>query len=276
MQDMRPDVTHVDDSPQADAQPTRGVPRSVALLLAIIAIGAGLLAIHFAGEAADAAAQADILKDGVDRSRLPREEAVGIALLAASRSNPVPPEDLEHDHDHPNGSIDDLSPTERAEFDTQWDAAVASVPRYDTIAEAEAAGFVLASGHSDGAGVHYVKWSWVDRPFDPQKPSMLLYDELVRGEPMELIAYSYWVASDGEPEGFVGDADGWHQHRGVCFINGYIKDEHIEREQCPGDWVNGEDLWMLHAWVVPGIENVYGPFHTVNPLLCERACGLED
>ena len=105
---------------------------------------------------------------------------------------------------------------------------------------------------------------------------MLLYDELVRGEPMELIAYSYWVQSDGEPEGFVGEADGWHQHRGVCFINGYIKDEHIEREQCPGDWVNGEDLWMLHAWVVPGIENVYGEFHNVNPLLCERACGLED
>ncbi|MGI9665721.1 MAG: hypothetical protein ACR2N2_01290 [Acidimicrobiia bacterium] len=276
MQDVRPEAPAVDDGARDEPESPRGVPRSVALLLAAIAIGAGLLAIYYAGEAADVAAEADILKDGVDRSRLPREEAVGIALLAASRSQPVPPEDLEHDHDHGSGSLDDLSPAERAELDAQWNAAVESVPRYDSIAEAEAAGFVLASGHSDGAGVHYVKWSWVDRPFNPAEPSMLLYDELVRGEPMELIAYSYWVQSDGEPEGFVGDTDGWHQHRGVCFINGYIKDEHIGREQCPGDWVNGEDLWMLHAWVVPGLENVYGDFHNVNPLLCERTCGLED
>ena len=94
MQDLRSDVTTADDGNTTEPGAPRGVPRSVARILALIAIGAGLLAIHYAGEAADAAADAEILKDGVDRSRLPREEAVGIALLAASRSNPVPPEDL--------------------------------------------------------------------------------------------------------------------------------------------------------------------------------------
>jgi len=271
-------MDEIDRQPEADVRTPRGVPRYVALLLFAMVLVTGSLAIFFATEAADAAADADILKDGVDRSRLEREEAVGIALLARERATPVPESgghDHNHDHDAPS-DIRELTADEQRAFDAQWEAAVASVPRLDTIEEAEAAGYVLASGNSDGAGVHYVKWSIVDRPFDPAKPSMLLFEELVRGEQMELIAYSYWVSSDGPPDGFVGYNDSWHRHLGVCFVNGYIKDENVLREECPGDWVNGMDLWMLHAWVVPGLENEYGQFHTVNPFLCERACGLEN
>ncbi|MDJ0925870.1 MAG: hypothetical protein QNJ77_15070 [Acidimicrobiia bacterium] len=265
------------DDHSDDIATTPGVPRYVALLLLALAIGAGALAIFFAAEAAEAAADADLLKDGVDRSRLSREEAVAIARLALERSTPVPESELaDHDHDHGSGPARELTPAEQELFDEQWAAATDSVPKFDTIAEVEAAGYVLASGNSDGAGVHYVKWSIVDRPFDPAEPSMLLFEELKRGEEMELIAYSYWVSSDGPPDGFVGEEDSWHRHLGVCFVNGYIKDEHVLREQCPGDWINGMDLWMLHAWVVPGLENDYGRFHNVNPLLCERACGLED
>ena len=256
---------------------TPGVPRYVALLLLALAIGAGSLAIFFAAEASQAAADADLLKDGVDRSRLSREEAVGIARLAQERSTPVPDvEKHDHDHDHDSGPSRELTPEEQQTFDEQWAAATGAIPRYDTIAEVEAAGYVLASGNNDGSGVHYVKWSIIDRPFDPAEPSMLLFEELVRGEEMELIAYSYWVSSDGPPEGFAGDEDSWHRHLGVCFVNGYIKDENVLSEQCPGDWVNGMDLWMLHAWIVPGLANEYGRFHNVNPLLCEHACGLED
>lgn len=268
----------VDHQPQGRDRTPRGVPRYVALLLLAMVIATGSLAIFFATEAADAAADAEILKDGVDRSRLAIDEAVGIALLARERSSPVP-DAKGHDHDHGHGGAaeaPDLTAEQQRTLDAQWEDAVAAVPSLDTIEEAEAAGYILASGHSDGAGVHYVKWSIVDRPFDPAKPSMLLFDELVRGEPMELIAFSYWVSSDGVPEGFVGAEDSWHRHLGVCFINGYIKDENVLRGQCPGDWVNGMDLWMLHAWVVPGLENEYGRFHTVNPFLCERACGLEN
>ncbi len=266
----------MDDHSQTVAK-TPGVPRYVALLLLALAIAAGSLAIFFASEAAQAAADADLLKDGVDRSRLSVEEAVGIAKLAQERSAPVPEgDDHDHDHDVDSAPARELTPEEQRVFDEQWAAATGSVHRYDTIAEVEAAGYVLASANSDGAGVHYVKWSIVDRPFEPSEPSMLLFDELVSGEEMGLIAYSYWVTSDGPPDGFVGDADSWHRHLGVCFVNGYIKGEGIPRERCPGDWVNGMDLWMLHAWVVPGVENEYGIFHNVNPLLCERACGLEN
>jgi hypothetical protein len=63
----------------------------------------------------------------------------------------------------------------------------------------------------------------------------------------------------------------------MCFDNGWLKNDNIpDRRSCAGDWINGSDLWMLHAWVVPGLDNEYGVFHNVNPLLCERACGLEN
>lgn len=264
------------DNPNRETAPGGSVPRTVALLLVLVAISAGILAIYFATQAADARADAEILKDGVDRSRLPTDEAVALAILSRERSAPVPAGDgHDHDHDHSSHSHD-MTAEQQEQFDAQWEAATAAVDHLDTLEEIEAAGYVRGSGETDGAGSHYVKWSMVDRPFDPAEPSMLLFDELVYGEDPELIAYSYWVTSDDTPEGFAGEEDSWHRHRGVCFINGMITEENLLREECVGDWFNGEDMWMLHAWVVPGVENPYGVFHNVNPFLCERACGLEN
>ncbi len=254
----------------------RVIPRSLGLTLFLVALAAGLLAVYFASQASTAEANAEILKDGVDRSSLPVDQAVALAELALSRSAPVP-EGEGHDHDHSHVSPTyDFTPEEKAEFDAQWAAAVARVEDLDTLEEISALGYVKASGHTDGSGSHYINWTMVDRPFDPAYPSMLLFDQLVRGEEPKLIAYSYWVASDGPPEGFVGGLDRWHRHLGICFIDGKIADENLTRDECVGDWLNGVDLWMLHAWVVPGVENEYGIFHAVNPLLCEHACGLEN
>ncbi|KAA3636419.1 MAG: hypothetical protein DWP92_09560 [Armatimonadetes bacterium] len=239
-------------------------------------IATGILVIYLATQASDTSADAELLMDGVDRSRLPRDEAVALALLAHERSAPIPASES-HDHGHDNaGHGHEMTAEEQAAFDAQWKAATEAIERYDTLEEIEAAGYVLASAVNDGVGAHYVKWSIVDRPFDPAEPSMLLFDTLVWGEDPELVAYSYWVTSDERPEGFVGEEDSWHRHLGVCFVNGMIGEEGIVREDCPGDWVNGMDMWMLHAWVVPGVENRYGRFHTANPLLCEHACGLEN
>jgi hypothetical protein len=217
---------------------------------------------------------ASALFDGVDRSRLPEDEALALATLSWSRPGSL----TEGAHnDHGDAEHNDLTPQEREALDDQIAVASAARARFDTVAEAEAMGYVQASGVTDGTGAHWVKWSLVDKPFDLEKPSMLLFDELKRGEPMGLIAYSYWVASEHPPEGFVGGTDEWHSHLGMCFENGWLKNDNIpDRRSCAGDWINGSDLWMLHAWVVPGLENDYGVFHNVNPLLCERACGLEN
>jgi hypothetical protein len=259
------------------SRPRRRVSLALFLSVCLLLVVAGGLAVYFAAQAADAIADLELLSDGIDRSRLPREEAVALATVARSRSESLAP-DAGHHHDHDEGHamMAPLSPDEQATLAAQLDAATEAVARLDTPEEAAAHGYVQASGETDGIGKHWVKWSIVDRPFDPAAPSMLLFDELTWGDGEQLIAYSYWVASPEEPAGFAGDTDQWHRHLGVCFENGWIKDEGGTSDACRGDWINGSDLWMLHAWVVPGVENADGIFATVNRRLCERACGLED
>lgn len=226
-------------------------------------------------------ADATLLSDGtrlssgiaadVDRSRLPPEEAAALAALAWSRTGSV---DVTADHDHGEaGSAAEMSSAERTTLEAQLATATATVPRYRTPAQAEAAGYVQAGPFVNGVGAHWVKWSVVDRPFDPATPSMLLYEEIRHGQGLELVGYSYWVSSTGPPEGFAGDTDVWHQHYGLCFENGWLALEDIpDRGACPGDWVNGSDLWMLHAWVVPGMDSMRGVFAAQNERLCERSC----
>ena len=45
-----------------------------------------------------------------------------------------------------------------------------------------------------------------------------------------LVGYSYWVQSATEPEGFAGSNDHWHQHQGLCIVNGWAD---RERRQAP-------------------------------------------
>jgi hypothetical protein len=224
----------------------------------------------------DDAAAALILSDGVDRSRLPRDQALALGRLAWGRSDAI-----DHNAGHDHGGSDtppaELTAEQTVALTAQLDIARRVVPLYDTLDEAEAAGYVRSSSDSDGAGAHWINWSLVDRPFDPEAPSQLLFDELRFGEKPELIAFSYWVTSPEAPEGFAGDTDRWHQHLGMCFENGWLVLEGVQDAAlCNGDWINGNDLWMLHAWVVPGVENRLGQFASVNPLLCERTCGLEN
>ena len=249
----------------------------MALALLALSVAAGFLAVSLAADARQARADADLLRDGVDRSSLPLDQAVALASLARAQSNPLPPSELHHHHHDHGAHSHELTAEEQERFDEQWQEAVAAAEQMLSIEQIQDLGYVKTSGNSDGAGEHWTNWELVSLPFDPARPSQVLVEELVHGEGLKLIAFSYWVTSDGTPEGFAGELDGWHRHRGVCFENGRIKDENRQPEECPGqDWINGEDLWMLHAWVVPGVENQYGIFHNVNPLLCERACGLEN
>ena len=82
-------MTPSDDIPNHPST-ARAVPRSLALALFFVALVAALLAVYFASEATKAEANAEILKDGVDRSGLPVDQAVALAQLSLSRSAPVP------------------------------------------------------------------------------------------------------------------------------------------------------------------------------------------
>jgi hypothetical protein len=167
-----------------------------------------------------------------------------------------------------------LAGADAAAFSRQWAAAVAASTGLATPDQAAAAGYAQSSSQVPGVGTHWINWTLVDAPFDPARPSMLLFDETAgpsgRGSgahvrPARLVGFSYWVRSGSEPEGFAGANDAWHSHLGLCFVRGRLYVEGVPAAlACPGTWLNGSDLWMLHAWVVPGVPNPAGRFAPAN------------
>jgi hypothetical protein len=165
-----------------------------------------------------------------------------------------------------------LTTAERAALDRQWQEAVAASLALTTPEQATAAGYVQAAPFNVGVGTHWIKWSLIARPFDPAAPSMLLFDG-ISGREIRLVGFSYWVESRGTPAGFAGPNDHWHRHAGLCFSKaGWLDDQDVQsRAECKGYWLNGKNLWMLHAWVVPDAPNTWGRFAPTNPYLCPAA-----
>jgi hypothetical protein len=84
-----------------------------------------------------------------------------------------------------------------------------------------------------------------------------------------LVGYSYWVQADRAPDGFAGPNDVWHTHSGLCVVNGWVEREEVpDATLCPGSWLAGGDLFMLHAWIIPDLPNRWGRFAQANPTLC--------
>jgi hypothetical protein len=168
-----------------------------------------------------------------------------------------------------------LSVLDAPVFNAQWSAAQAAVPLHDTEAKAAALGYMRATAPAGGIGTHWVLWSQIAKPFDPAAPSMLLFDE--RRNPPVLVGYSYALQSPATPQGFAGGNDHWHQHRGLCVVDGWVvREQATGPDACTGTYIAGGDFWMLHAWVVPGWSNRKGDFAPFNPKLCPSNVGTPD
>ena len=197
--------------------------------------------------------------------RLPTAEATALIRLAAD-SGPI---DAATSQDHSTVTLaSSLPPEEQARFDAEIQAAVDTAKQFATTDAAAAAGYVQSSLQLPAIGTHWIKWSLVDAPFDPNRPSMLLFDESTL-HPTRLAGLSYWVRSETPPEGFTGPNDIWHRHSGLCFENGWLARENVPSSgECAGQWLNGSDLWMLHVWVAPDVTNTAGLFAARNTALC--------
>jgi hypothetical protein len=210
-----------------------------------------------------------------DPGRISAADVAAIRQLGASSAG-VPTS--AHDHGHADSGVEPEYPLLNGDAETfadQWLRAVASVPNYNTVAKATALGYVRASTPSAGVGTHYVLWPQIAKPFDPAHPAMLLFDE--RKQPAVLVGFSYWVQSATEPEGFAGYNDHWHQHTGLCVVNGWVdREEASSPSACAGTYLAGGDLWMLHAWVVPAYRNRNGRFANTNLALCPPKYGTPD
>jgi hypothetical protein len=207
-----------------------------------------------------------------DASRLSSENQAALDALVAVSPGTIDPMHAMHAGGHETwGPIEEVAvdAATTAALEAQWATAVDAAASFATPEDAAAAGYQKAAAEAPGVGAHYVRWDLVDAPFDPARPSMLLFDESTQ-RPTRLAGFSYWLRSvDGPPEGFAGPNDQWHMHLGMCFSNGFLIAEGVtEAAACTGDWLAGTDLWMMHAWVAPSMENPWGRFAPRNPMVC--------
>lgn len=207
-------------------------------------------------------------------SRLAPGEAEAIVALGATGAGPP----AQHEGHSSAPAIPDvqLSPADQALIDRQLAAAQDAISSLNTLDKATALGYVRAAAPAGGIGTHWVLWSQIAKPFDPAKPSMLLFDE--RRNPPVLVGYSYALQSPTRPEGFAGENDHWHQHIGLCVSKSgwVVREQTPSADKCLGTYIAGGDFWMLHAWVVPGYDNRKGRFAPFNPKLCPPITGTPD
>ena len=132
--------------------------------------------------------------------------------------------------------------------------------QYPTVADAEAAGYVEATGFASGVGAHYLKFSEISGVFDVDHPSMILYDGDLPRSRVAGLAY-YVISGVKPPEGFAGPNDHWHQHLGVCVTpNGPV----LAADAATTCRLGGRPAWMLHVWVAPAYPSVQGVFSPDN------------
>lgn len=171
-----------------------------------------------------------------------------------------------------------ITHAQRVELESQMKEARAVVAKYSTTAAALADHYDKSTPYVPCIGAHYTKYSLAGS-FDPSAPSELLYDGTAPNS--KIVGLSYLVVHHGgPPPGFAGNNDHWHQHNangGLCLKGGFVVGgEDVSPQQCAdrgGRKVLLIDVWMMHAWVVPGFECSWGVFSGECPELGGRLGG---
>jgi len=172
-------------------------------------------------------------------------------------------------HDHgvavPEQPVDE--PT-RLLLGQQLTTARQAASSFPTVADALKAGYQKVTPFVPLIGAHYINFGLVDGTFDPAHPEMLLYNGT--DPTSQIVGLSYFVASpSGAPDGFAGPNDHWHQHIGLCIKNAVVVGgETTTPEECArrgGTKVGLKNMWMVHAWVVPGWDSPQGVFSPEHP-----------
>ncbi len=171
-----------------------------------------------------------------------------------------------------------LTHAQRVELEKQVKEARAVVARYPTTASALGAHYDKSTPYVPCIGAHYTNITLAGS-FDASKPSELLYDGTAPDS--KIVGLSYLVYHHGgPPPGFAGPNDHWHQHNangGLCLRGNFVVGgEDVSPQQCAdrgGHKVLLIDIYMMHAWVVPGFECSWGVFSGECPELGGRLGG---
>jgi hypothetical protein len=158
-----------------------------------------------------------------------------------------------------------LTAAEQSALNAQMAAAKTVAREFPTVKEATAAGYSMSTVYVPCIGAHYTNIGFVGN-FDPAHPSELLYAGT--SPDSKIVGLSYLVYHpSGAPPGFAGPNDRWHQHNangGLCLRGTVvIAGEESTRQQCAamgGRKTLLTDIWMVHAWIVPGVACDWGVF----------------
>jgi hypothetical protein len=171
-----------------------------------------------------------------------------------------------------------LTEADRGALEGQIETARQVAIKYPTVKEAEAAGYRKSTPFVPCIGAHYTNYALASS-FNPAAPSELLYDGTEESSKIVGLSYLVWH-HNGPPPGFAGTNDHWHQHNangGLCLKGAVVVgDESTTNEQCAargGRKALLIDIWMLHAWIVPGFECSWGTFGGECPELGGYLCG---
>ena len=153
-------------------------------------------------------------------------------------------------------------------------AARDAVAGITTIEDALERGYLPATVDLAWSGMHFVDPQAVDKPFEPARPTHLIFDR--DGPGGRLIGLMYYVKSKGQPpDGFAGSNDQWHNHTTACMAGdlmvalGDVTSSTCETlggviSVLPKKFTNS---WMVHLWAVPGQRNPWGLFASASPAL---------
>jgi hypothetical protein len=186
-----------------------------------------------------------------------------------------------HDHGLANPAYEgkdkgDLSWEDCREVVDFMDKALASAMRYPTRGAAKAAGSRQAVQFVPGLGTHDSIPGVSTIGLDPERPLFLQYDGMGDDAPLAGMSWLVYNGSSTEPpEGLPGDNDWWHTHLSLCYSgSGTVIGNEISDEQCASMGGTNRQLpgiWMIHAWIVPGYENVRDVFS--GAFMCVRGTG---
>ena len=168
----------------------------------------------------------------------------------------------------------ELSGEECENLTAEFQAALEWSSQWSTLGEAEAAGFRMLVGYTEGMGTHHTRLgdfrmdsesfdagspefpgTSLDEEFDYSQPEFLMFAG--EEDESELVGFAWLVKSPSDipPEGFTGDNDWWHRHDSLCFQieEMLVQGEDLSVEQCEsrdGENVMLGEYWMAHAWIV--------------------------
>jgi hypothetical protein len=167
-----------------------------------------------------------------------------------------------------------LSEEECELLTAEFQDAIDWASQWPTLGEAEAEGYHMTVGYTNGMGTHHAmlgefrmgdddfnadiphfRGTPFDTEFNHSRPEFLMY---AGEEPeSELVGFAWYVRSpaDSPPEGFTGGNDWWHRHESLCFQldEMLVVGENLEDGVCEnrgGENVALGDFWMVHAWIV--------------------------